>query len=683
MNAIAAQPLPLPASLTLAAILVLLLPLVSFLLHAFPMRLPVALARFYSGWAAVVLLAGSHLAAWWVAWVTHKHALHAAYPVASAFDFTWLVFNNGWRIGLGFLLDGLALMMVLVVTGISTVVHAYSVHYMHDDEARTRFFSLLSFFTFAMLGLVIASNAAQTFIFWELVGAASYLLIGFWYHKPAAIAASKKAFILNRFADAFFLAGILLVAKSAQGFEFSQINDPQTAQALQTTVNLWGMEFHAVTAVSLLLFVGAWAKSALFPLHVWLPDAMEGPTPVSSLIHSATMVVAGIYLVARLFPFLSAAPETLMLIEVLGLFTALFAAIIACTQTDIKRILAYSTLSQLGYMMLAMGLAGTDAIGRYAYSAGQFHVFTHAFFKCLLFLSAGLVIHALHSQELGDAGGLRRRLPVTYVLTLIACLALAGIPPFAGFFSKDAILLAAMGQGHYLTFSLALFTGGLTAFYIFRYFITVFHGPANDPSSHVQEASEPPTSSKSSKSSKTSKSPDLHKENRWPLLPMSLLALFSIGAGFLQTPFFEKVHLPLPSDLAVAHSLESLGWLPWVATVTAIIGIAVAMWRYGVQRIPTGPEPDSPAWYTTLRSGLYIDKAWDFAAKNILLGWVGGIIRFFEASVVNGIYPAAGWVLRVGSLAWALIQNGRLSWYIGFGVSAFGLAFWINGWFKP
>ena len=337
-------------------------------------------------------------------------------------EFIWLPLQGDFQIKMGMLLDPISVMMLVVVSVIAFFVNIYSVGYMRTDSAAGRFFALLSLFAFSMMGLVQASNLFQMFIFWELVGISSYQLIGFWYHKPSAVAASKQAFILTRFADSFFLLGIVIVGWFAGTFDFDRLNDPTMAAQLNQMVSLGLFSVNALALGTLLIFAGGWGKSAMFPLHIWLPNAMEGPTPVSSIIHSATMVVAGVFLTARMFPLFAAAEHTLQVVTWVGAFTALFAAVIACTQKDIKRILAYSTLSQLGYMMFALGVTPSVSgeISGLGYSASMFHVFNHAFFKCMLFLGAGALIHAVHSNDLDAMGGLRKAMPFTYGAMLVA-----------------------------------------------------------------------------------------------------------------------------------------------------------------------------------------------------------------------------------------------------------------------
>ncbi len=374
---------------------------------------------------------------------------------------------DGLNIDFGLKLDPLSLMMMLIVTGVGGAIHVYSRGYMADDRSMSRFFAELSLFTFSMLGIVMANNFIQMFIFWELVGVSSYLLIGFWFEKPSAGDAAKKAFIVNRLGDFGFLLGILMIWQKLGTLNFSALQGPE---ALGTSATIAG----------LLIFCGAVGKSAQFPLHVWLPDAMEGPTPVSALIHAATMVAAGVYMLCRIFVVLN--PPALEVVAYIGGFTALLAAVIAVQQNDIKRIIAYSTLSQLGYMVMAVGLNGR--------TPAMFHLTTHAFFKALLFLSAGSVITALHhEQDIWKMGALRNKMPITFWTFLIGALALSAIWPFSGFYSKDSILGQAIAQHNYLLFGVGLFVALLTTFYIFRLFFVVFSGKEkSDLPSHAHES---------------------------------------------------------------------------------------------------------------------------------------------------------------------------------------------------
>ena len=410
----------------------------------------------------------------------------------------WLSIGS-LNVGFGARIDALSLMMLLIVTGVGSAIHIYSYGYMHDDPGFSRFFACLSLFTFSMLGIVLATNFLQMFIFWELVGVSSYLLIGFWFEKPSAADASKKAFLTNRIGDFGFILGILMVFAAAGSLHFATINDQIKANPalLGSTATLAG----------LLIFCGAVGKSAQFPLHVWLPDAMEGPTPVSALIHAATMVAAGVYMLCRVFFIFT--PNALTVIAWIGGLTALLAALIAVQQNDIKRILAYSTLSQLGYMVMAVGLSGP--------TPAMFHLTTHAFFKALLFLGAGSVIHALHhEQDIWKMGALRKKMPVTFWTFLVGTLALCGVPPLSGFYSKDSILAQAFHHAHeypatgWGLFILAVFVAMLTTFYMFRLFFVAFLGDA-----------------------KTREAKHAHESPGVMIWPLRILAVLSVVAGVI------------------------------------------------------------------------------------------------------------------------------------------------------
>ena len=380
------------------------------------------------------------------------------FPTLMPYNAVWLPISQTLHIDMGILLDPISVMMLVVISTVSLMVHIYSFGYMKGERGFQRYYAFLSLFTMSMLGLVVATNIFQMYLFWELVGVSSYLLIGFYYTKPEAIAASKKAFIVTRFADLGFLIGILFYGYYAGTFSFTP--DAQLLAAAGTMIPL---------ALGL-MFIGGAGKSAMFPLHIWLPDAMEGPTPVSALIHAATMVVAGVYLVARMFPlYIGYAPDVLHWVAYIGAFTALYAAVVACVQSDIKRVLAFSTISQIGFMLVALGVCTSSDphTGGLGYMASMFHLFTHAMFKALLFLCAGCIIHAVHSNEMSAMGGMRKYMPVTHITFLVACLAIAGIWPLSGFFSKDEILTACFAFSPLMGW---VMTGiaGLTAFYMFR-----------------------------------------------------------------------------------------------------------------------------------------------------------------------------------------------------------------------
>ncbi|MDE6804443.1 MAG: NADH-quinone oxidoreductase subunit L, partial [Muribaculaceae bacterium] len=387
------------------------------------------------------------------------------------FDVTWLAFTQRLVVNIGFLLDPISAMMLIVITTISFMVHLYSWGYMEHEPGFQRYYAFLSLFTFSMLGLVVATNIFQMYIFWELVGVSSYLLIGFFYKLPSAVSASKKAFIVTRFADLGFLIGILVLSYYTDTFNFITLTRNPEA-VLGSTGGATFMGASALTWAMVLIFTGGMGKSAMLPLHIWLPDAMEGPTPVSALIHAATMVVAGVYLVARMFPVYCVVPSSLTFVTVVGAITAFYAAVVACAQIDIKRILAFSTISQIAFMMVSLGVAYDQPIEGVHYSglgymASMFHLFTHAMFKALLFLGAGALIHAVHSNNYTAMGGLYKYMPITHWTFLVGCLAIAGIPPFSGFFSKDE-MLAAMYANSWVWGAWMSMVAGLTAFYMFR-----------------------------------------------------------------------------------------------------------------------------------------------------------------------------------------------------------------------
>jgi len=420
-----------------------------------------------------------------------------SYPIVKNL-FTWISAGS-FRANLSFQFDPLSAVMALVVTGVGFLIHVYSVGYMAHDKGYTRYFTYLNLFTFSMLILVLASNMILMFVGWEGVGLCSYLLIGFWFEKHSAASAGKKAFIVNRIGDAGFILGILFIFLAVGSSEFTAVNQAITGGLIGPG---------AATLMAILLFIGATGKSAQLPLYIWLPDAMEGPTPVSALIHAATMVTAGVYMVARmnlLFTFSGTAGNIVALV---GALTAIFAATMALTQNDIKRVLAYSTISQLGYMFIGCGVG--------AYAAGIFHLYTHAFFKSLLFLAAGSVMHALSGElDMRKMGGLRKYLPWTYPTFLIGAIAIAGVPFLSGFFSKDAILTQAYAQGQYFVWALGLMGAILTAFYMFRLIFLTFHG---------KERLEPEAKK------------HLHESPKVMTIPLAILAFFSIVAGYIGLP---------------------------------------------------------------------------------------------------------------------------------------------------
>ena len=532
-----------------------------------------------------------------------------SYQTITAIKFTWLSFSENVSIDMGIILDPISVMMLVVVTFVSLMVHIFSLGYMKGEERFSTYYAFLGLFTFSMLGLVVSSNLFQIYMFWELVGVSSYLLIGYYYDRPSAVAASKKAFIVTRFADLGFLIGILILAFYGETLDFNTLITNLTSQQSSQFLAITTASFVGVSALTwglTLIFIGGAGKSAMFPLHIWLPDAMEGPTPVSALIHAATMVVAGVYLVARLFPLFTITPVSLSIVTVVGIVSAFLAAIIACTQTDIKRVLAYSTMSQIGYMMFALGVSGYGGENGLGYTASMFHLFTHAFFKSLLFLGAGVVIHFIHSNEMKDMGGLRKYLPITNLSFLVACLAIAGIPPFAGFFSKEEILLAAY-HSNKIVYGVALFTSGLTAFYMFRLYFSIFWNKNTEV--HNQHG-EGPFSMK---------------------FPLMILAFCSIFAGLI--PFGEYVssdRLPLESHFDPMFSIAPV--------VFGLIGIFLAMWMYKKETARAEKLSQSlGGLYKAAYKKFYIDEIYLFITQKIIFNLIGRPAAWIDKNIVDGL----------------------------------------------
>ncbi|HEY8690934.1 MAG TPA: NADH-quinone oxidoreductase subunit L [Chitinophagaceae bacterium] len=569
-------------------------------------------------------------------------------------QYTWLEFSKGVSIDMGIILDPISVMMLVVVTFISLMVHIYSLGYMKGEERFPTYYAFLGLFTFSMLGLVISSNIFQIYIFWELVGISSFLLIGYYYDKPSAVAACKKAFIVTRFADVGFLIGILVLSFYSGTLDFNTLIERLTSPDSNELKNAVAASFLGVSALTwglVLVFIGGAGKSAMFPLHIWLPDAMEGPTPVSALIHAATMVVAGVFLVARLFPvFAISSPGALSLVGYVGAISALFAAVIACTQTDIKRVLAYSTMSQIGYMMFALGVSKYGGENGLGYTASMFHLFTHAMFKALLFLCAGAVIHYIHSNEMKDMGGLRKYLPITHITFLIACLAISGVPPFAGFFSKEEILLAAY-QHNATIYWIALITSGLTAFYMFRLYFSIFWSKAPSP---LERAGG-----------------EVHKgEGGFAMMmPLVLLAIGAAAAGFI--PFGNFVSTD-------GTSLENKFHLEFsiAPVVLALSGIFIAMWMYKTQNNKSDKLAASlGGLYKAAYHKFYIDEIYLFITKKIIFNLIGRPAAWFDKNVVDGLMNATGNSTQKISEKIKRFQSGKVQQYaIYFLVGVVGLA---------
>jgi NADH-quinone oxidoreductase subunit L len=560
-------------------------------------------------------------------------------------DIPW--FDIGWlHVTFSVALDPLASVMLLVVTTVSFLVHVYSTGYMHGDPRYSRYFAFLSLFSFSMLGLVLAASFFIIFIFWELVGLSSYLLIGFWFEKKSASDAGKKAFITTRTGDLGFMVGIFLIYGAIGSFTFADAFKAVHSGAISGTL---------LTAAAICIFSGAVGKSAQFPLHVWLPDAMEGPTPVSALIHAATMVAAGVYLVARCAVIFAASDTGGMTVAVIGGWTAFFAATIACTQYDIKRVLAYSTLSQLGFMMLALGVGG--------YGAGMFHLATHASFKALLFLGAGSVIHAVHAQDIREMGGLRKSMPVTAVTFILASLALAGIPPLSGFWSKDEILLHVKHDGPTALYVLASAAAFMTAFYMARLCFLVFFG---EPRGKTHA----------------------HESPRSMTIPLIVLATLSVVAGWVNIPhvfegFSRFVHFE------GAHHLEFSWTVAVISTALALGGLTLGAAMYYWKSVPVDfLSRRFPPIYKLLYNKWYVDEIYGALVIRPLLALTRGLFRFdlgvidgavngmawltvllskikrwFDVYIVDGAVNGIGWLTNSGSSNLRRVQSGHVQEY--------------------
>jgi len=585
---------------------------------------------------AHIIPVGVVVIAWAISMVVAIATLTHAEPFGEAGHgvtfYEWIPAGD-FVVSAGFYVDALTACLLIVVTTIGMLVHIYSIGYMGHDPGYWRFFAYLNLFMFSMLLLVLADNFLVVFVAWELVGLSSYLLIGFWKHKRTAALAAKKAFIVNRVGDVGFALGIMLIFVSLHTLDIRTV-----------IANIGTLDHTTILAISLLIFAGAMGKSAQFPLHVWLPDAMEGPTPVSALIHAATMVNAGVYLVARTNPIFASAPEALVVVAAIGIFTAILAASIAMTQTDIKRVLAYSTLSQLGYMFAALGVG--------AFTAAIFHLMTHGFFKGLLFLGSGSVIHAVHEeQDMRRMGGLAKKIPITYATMLVGSLAIAGIPPLAGFFSKDEILGEAFKLGFPWVWAIGITVAVLTAFYMFRLMGLTFWGE-----SRVDKAVEP----------------NIHESPpvmTWPLIllaiPSAVLGLLlglPFGAGLISSwlhPIFEESTVLLGHEEGAYQLFGIDGALIVVSVAVAAVGIAVAWRLFGAEigsiRLPSRPE--TVRTITARVPFLYrasLNKWWFDELYHLLFIVIGGRVAaflwWFDRRIVDG---------SVNDLATATVGVGR------------------------
>ena len=622
-------------------ILILLLPLLSFLfLGLAGMKLKPVVA----GAIGTAVLAVVALLSYCTAFEYFSAGRDAAgmFPTLVPWNTVWLPISRTLHIDLGILLDPISVMMLVVISTVSLMVHVYSLGYMKGERGFQRYYAFLSLFTMSMMGLGVATNIFQMYLFWELVGVSSYLLIGFYYTKKEAVAASKKAFIVTRFADLGFLVGILFYGYYAGTFSFTP--DVQLLAAAGAMIPL---------ALGL-MFIGGAGKSAMFPLHIWLPDAMEGPTPVSALIHAATMVVAGVYLVARMFPlFVGYAPEVLHWTAYIGAFTALYAAVVACVQSDIKRVLAFSTISQIGFMIVALGVctSADPHTGGLGYMASMFHLFTHAMFKALLFLGAGCIIHAVHSNEMSAMGGLRRYMPVTHATFLVACLAIAGIWPLSGFFSKDEILTACFAFSPVMGW---VMTGiaGLTAFYMFRLYYNIFWGRENR---ELHAAHRP------------------HEAPLTMTLPLVFLAAVTCVAGFI--PFGKLVSSDgMPYTIHIDRSVAG------VSLCVAAAAIALATWMYLRERqtVADALAARFRGLHKAAYHRFYIDEVYQFVTHRVIFACISAPVAWFDRHVVDGLMNMLARATNGAAYVIRDMQSGSVQryciWFLG---GALGLTIFL------
>ena len=614
-----------------STILILLLPFFSFVLLGVFGKWFSHKAAGLVGTAVLLAVAALSYSTAYTYFFETARTAEGVLPTLVPYNIQWLpFFVEGLSFDMGIMLDPISVMMLIVISTVSLMVHIYSFGYMHGERGFQRYYAFLSLFTMSMLGLVVATNIFQMYMFWELVGVSSYLLIGFYYTSPAAIAASKKAFIVTRFADMFFLIGILIYGYYCRsfGFEFCQEGFAQGAMMLPTAL--------------FLMFIGGAGKSAMFPLHIWLPDAMEGPTPVSALIHAATMVVAGVFQIARLFPlWIEYAPGALHVVAWVGAFTAFYAAAVACCQSDIKRVLAFSTISQIAFMMVSLGVCteyttGHEHVGSLGYMASMFHLFTHAMFKALLFLGAGCIIHAVHSNEMSAMGGLRKYMPITHITFLIACLAISGIPPFSGFFSKDEILTAAFAYMPAMGWIMTAIAA-MTAFYMFRLYFGIFWGTENKEL-HAH-----------------------HTPHEAPLtmtFPLMFLAVVTCVAGFI--PFGHFV-----SADGVAYDIH-LDWnVAGTSIIIAVASIFLATYMYIGERQPKAEamaEKFSKLHQWAYKR-FYLDEVYQYITHRIIFAHVSKPIAWFDRHVVDGFFNFLAWGTNALSFQIRGFQSGSVQKY--------------------
>ncbi|HEY82724.1 MAG TPA: NADH-quinone oxidoreductase subunit L [Dehalococcoidia bacterium] len=628
--------------------LIFLLPLFSFIIIGLIIRPLVRPESRVAGYITITAIGGSLVLSIW-ALFSVMAAPHHEIPIP---DISWVVVEDGVSIHLGLMLDSLTAVMLIVVTLVSLMVQIYSQGYMHGDPGYHRYYAWMSLFTASMLGLVLADNLVLLFVFWELVGLCSYLLIGFWFHKPSAANAAKKAFIVTRLGDFGFLAGILALYLNTGTFDIAELHELAIAGTLAGTALTWA---------AIGIFSGAVGKSAQFPLHVWLPDAMEGPTPVSALIHAATMVAAGVFLVARMFPLFEHSPQALTTVAIIGGVTAIFAASMGLVMNDIKRVLAYSTISQLGYMMLGLGTGGV--------AIGIFHLFNHAFFKALLFLGAGSVNHATGTFDMRQMGGLKKYMPWTYATFVIASLSIAGIWPLSGFWSKDEIVVSALSQP--VLFALAMITVFMTAFYMFRAVFMTFGGEyrGGSPEAHGEHHPSHP-----------------HESPKVMVIPMVILAVLSVLSGLWNVTGHFGAFMGHGEIHSFAegffHPLTQA--LPWVSLILAGLGILLAYAMYSKgwlspERIGTTFKP----LYTLFYSKYWFDELYeDVIVRGVLLKGLFRGMEQFDSHVVDGAVNTVADGAIAGGRTIRRAQTGQLQLYalfIGIGILAIVFVIYFSG----
>ncbi len=623
----------------LLLVLIPLLPLIGFFINGIFGK---SLSKTLSGAIGTLTVAISFIIALTLFW-----GLDASFSPFVVNLFEWFSVGT-FKVSMGFQYDQLSALMLLIITGVGTLIHLYSSGYMHNDDGFQRFFAYLNLFIFFMLVLVLGSNFLVSFIGWEGVGLCSYLLIGFWFKNPAYNDAAKKAFVMNRIGDLGFLIAVFMIF-----FQFNSINYIDVMESAK------GMASNSpiLIAITLLLFVGATGKSAQLPLYTWLPDAMAGPTPVSALIHAATMVTAGIFLVVRSNVLFSLAPYTSEIVAIVGLITALFAASIGLRQNDIKKVLAYSTVSQLGYMFVALGVG--------AYSTAMFHVTTHAFFKALLFLGSGSVIHAMSGeQDIRFMGGLKKKLPITHITFLIGTLAIAGLPPFAGFFSKDEILAKVFMHNPIMFWALA-FTSALTAFYMFRLYFLTFHGNFRGTEKQAHHLHESPLSM---------------------TLPLMVLAVASTLGGFLGMPAimsnyngFESYLSPIVSPSHGEHPSHMFEYtMMGVSVILLFIIIGYTRNRFATKQVIPVDVSEESGFAKTLANKYWVDEIYDTIIVKPMLFISQKLHQFFELQVIDGAVNGIGRLTNYGSQALRLIQTGNTGMYLIFMVVSIVLILLFN-----